>query len=180
MEYRISATELARRLGDILGRIRYRSESFIVERNGRPVARIGPVGDSGSMAVRKAAAGRIATDIRDHSLAEHLGQTIEAGGARDAGEDPAIGEIRRKVAEVMRRRGVVRAGVFGSVARGETALASDVDFLVEFEPGRTLLDLSGLRLDLAGVLGRDVDVATANSLHPGLKDEIMGDLVPIL
>ncbi len=180
MEHRISATELARRLGDILGRIRYRSESFIVERNGRPVARIGPVRDSGSVAVRETTAGWMAADLRNPALAEHLGQAIEARGPRDAGEDPAIAEIQSKVAEVMRRRGVVRAGVFGSVARGETCLASDVDFLVEFEPGRTLLDLSGLRLDLAGVLGRDVDVATANSLHPRLKDEVMRDLVPIL
>jgi len=180
MEYRISATELARRLGDILGRIRYRSESFIVERNGRPVARIGPVGDSGSIAAREAATGWMAADLRDPAIADNLGQAIEARGARDAVEDLAIAEIQNKVAEAMRRRGVVRAGVFGSVARGETGLASDVDFLVEFEPGRTLLDLSGLRLDLAGVLGRDVDVATANSLHPGLKEEIMRDLVPIL
>ncbi len=180
MEYRISATELARRLGDILGRIRYRAESFIVERNGKPVARIGPVGDSGSIAVREAAVGWMAADLRDPALAENLGQATEARGPRDAREDPAIAEIQGKVAEVMRRRGVVRAGVFGSVARGETRQASDVDFLVEFEPGRTLLDLSGLRLDLAGVLGQDVDVATENSLHPGVKDEVMRDLIPIL
>ncbi len=80
----------------------------------------------------------------------------------------------------MRRRGVVRAGVFGSVARGETGLASDVDFLVEFEPGRTLLDLAWLGLDLKEVLGCDVDVATPNSLNPALDEEIMRDLVPIL
>lgn len=43
MEFRISATELARGLGDILGRIRYRGEVFTVERNGAPVATIGPV-----------------------------------------------------------------------------------------------------------------------------------------
>ncbi len=85
MEYHISATELARRLGDILGRIRYRSESFIVERNGRPVARIGPVGDSGSMAVGEAAAGWIAADLRDSTLAENPGPAIEARGERDAG-----------------------------------------------------------------------------------------------
>ncbi|MGQ0816351.1 MAG: hypothetical protein ACT4O1_18130 [Gemmatimonadota bacterium] len=42
MEYRISATELARRLGDVLGRIRYRHDVFTVERNGAPVAVIGP------------------------------------------------------------------------------------------------------------------------------------------
>ncbi len=43
MELRITATELARRLGDILGRIRYRGDAFIVERSGEPVARIGPI-----------------------------------------------------------------------------------------------------------------------------------------
>jgi antitoxin (DNA-binding transcriptional repressor) of toxin-antitoxin stability system len=43
MENRITATDLARKLGDVLGRIRYRRESFIVERNGEPVARIAPV-----------------------------------------------------------------------------------------------------------------------------------------
>ena len=43
MERRITATELARRLGDILGRIRYQGESFTVERNGKPVARLTPI-----------------------------------------------------------------------------------------------------------------------------------------
>jgi antitoxin (DNA-binding transcriptional repressor) of toxin-antitoxin stability system len=43
MEKRISATRLSRSLGDVLGRIRYRGESFVIERNGKAVARIGPV-----------------------------------------------------------------------------------------------------------------------------------------
>ncbi len=43
MEIRISATELARRLGDVLGRVRYRHDVFLVERNGEPVARLAPV-----------------------------------------------------------------------------------------------------------------------------------------
>lgn len=42
MERRISASELARTLGDVLGRVRYRGESFVVERNGRAVARLIP------------------------------------------------------------------------------------------------------------------------------------------
>lgn len=93
---------------------------------------------------------------------------------------PNVDEIRRKVASPMARRGVVRASVFGSLARGEATPESDVDFLVEFEPGRTLVDLSGLRLDLREILGREVDVATPNSLHPRLRDRIMGELVQIL
>jgi len=43
MEYRISATELSRRVGDVLGRVRFRGDSFVVDRNGDPVARISPL-----------------------------------------------------------------------------------------------------------------------------------------
>jgi predicted nucleotidyltransferase len=93
---------------------------------------------------------------------------------------PNFDELREKVSASMRRRGVVRAGIFGSVARGEAGEGSDVDFLVELEKGRTLVDLAGLRLDLCDLLGRDVDVATANSLHPKLRERILSELVPLL
>lgn len=89
-------------------------------------------------------------------------------------------EIRALVSGVMRQRGVVRASLFGSVARGESTEKSDVDFLVEFEHGRTLLDLAGLQLDLQELLGRDVDVATPASLHPALKARIFEERVQIL
>jgi antitoxin (DNA-binding transcriptional repressor) of toxin-antitoxin stability system len=52
--HRISATELARRLGDVLGRIRYRGESFLVERNGTVVARIVPVAECSPITVQEA------------------------------------------------------------------------------------------------------------------------------
>lgn len=91
-----------------------------------------------------------------------------------------IAEVRDRVVPVMRRRGVLHASVFGSVARGEAGAASDVDFLVEFEPGRTLLDLSGLVLDLREALGREVDAVTRNALHPRLRDAILSEAVPIL
>jgi len=104
----------------------------------------------------------------------------EGGQHRFQDMSPSIDEIRRKVGAPMSRRGVVRAGIFGSVARGEATAGSDVDFLVEFEKGRTLVDLSGLRLDLREILGRDVDVATRGSLHPKLRDEIERELVPVL
>lgn len=56
MEGRISATELARRLGDILGRVRYRGDSFLVERNGDPVARLVPVPGKATTTLREALA----------------------------------------------------------------------------------------------------------------------------
>jgi len=51
MEKVISATALARRLGDVLGRIRYRGESFVIERNGVAVARLVPAGPDQQAAV---------------------------------------------------------------------------------------------------------------------------------
>jgi prevent-host-death family protein len=54
MEARISATELARRLGDVLGRVRYRGDSFLIERNGDPVARLVPVPGQAITTLREA------------------------------------------------------------------------------------------------------------------------------
>jgi prevent-host-death family protein len=54
MENRITATELARNLGDVLNRVRYRSEVFVVERNGKPVARIAPLPGTAGAGLRAA------------------------------------------------------------------------------------------------------------------------------
>ncbi len=65
---------------------------------------------------------------------------------------------RDEIEQIARNRGAYNLRVFGSVARGEARADSDVDFLVDFEPGRTVLDLSELILDLEELLGRKVDV----------------------
>jgi antitoxin (DNA-binding transcriptional repressor) of toxin-antitoxin stability system len=78
MEHRISATELARRLGDVLGRIRYRGDSFIVERNGDPVARLSPLPALPGASAREALAAWCASDP-DLELADAL----ERVGAAD-------------------------------------------------------------------------------------------------
>jgi uncharacterized protein len=65
---------------------------------------------------------------------------------------------REELLAIATRRGARHIRVFGSVARGDARPDSDVDFLVDLEPGRTVLDLSGLILDLEETLGRKVDV----------------------
>ena len=76
-------------------------------------------------------------------------------------------ELSKKRDEIMKVatiNGARNIRVFGSVARGEADEKSDVDFLVEMEPGRSLLDLGGLLMDLQDVLGRNVDVVTERCL----------------
>jgi uncharacterized protein len=89
-------------------------------------------------------------------------------------------DLSEQVAPTLRRFGVVRAGVFGSVVRGEARPESDLDLLVEFEQGRTLFDLVELRDELSRVLGRRADVLTYGSLHPRLCDRVLRDEVAIL
>lgn len=82
-------------------------------------------------------------------------------------------KIRSIAVPVLSRFGVVRAALFGSVVRNEATAESDVDILVEFEDGRTLLDLVGLKQQLEQLLGQEVDVVTYSSLHPSLRKAIL-------
>ena len=93
-------------------------------------------------------------------------------------------------AELQRKQGLIRtlAGahgartvhLFGSAARGEERPESDLDFLVELEPGRNLLDLIGIENDLADALGRKVDVVTARSIKPKVLKGVLRDTIRIV
>lgn len=76
------------------------------------------------------------------------------------------------------RRGATNVRVFGSVARGDQHEGSDVDFLVDFEPSRSLVDLAGLILDLQEILRVEVDVVEASTLRPGDED-ILADAIAV-
>jgi predicted nucleotidyltransferase len=81
---------------------------------------------------------------------------------------------------ILRRNGVVRAGLFGSVARGEASRKSDVDFVVTFAGRKSLLDLVRLKFDLEDCLKRKVDVLTYRSIHPLLRAQIMREQMKVL
>ena len=78
MEHRISATDLARRVGDILGRIRYRGDSFLVERNGEVVARVVPVTEHPAATLREAAAAWTGAGPTDGAFADDLDRVVAA------------------------------------------------------------------------------------------------------
>jgi predicted nucleotidyltransferase len=90
--------------------------------------------------------------------------------------------IRDKRGEILRlaaKRGASNVRVFGSVARGEDDEKSDVDFLVDLEPGRSLLDLGGLLMDLQDLLGRKVDVVTEKGLRQRIRDRVVREAIPL-
>ncbi len=75
--------------------------------------------------------------------------------------------------------GVERLSLFGSVARDEAVESSDIDILVEFVPGARIgmFEFLGVQETLASLLGVEVDLATPASLHPRLRDAILGEAV---
>jgi predicted nucleotidyltransferase len=76
---------------------------------------------------------------------------------------------------VATRHGAKEVRVFGSVARGEAKPESDIDLLVTLEPGRSLLDLGGLLMDLQDLLGSEVDVVTESGLRPRIRARVLAE-----
>jgi len=69
--------------------------------------------------------------------------------------------------------------VFGSAARGQAGIESDIDFLVELDPGRSVLDLGGLQMDLQAMLGIHVDVVTPKGLRPRIRESVLREAIPL-
>ena len=69
--------------------------------------------------------------------------------------------------------------VFGSVARREDDDKSDIDHLVEFESGRSLLDHAGLWLELQDLLGCKVDVVSERGIKPRIRERVLREAVPL-
>ena len=82
-------------------------------------------------------------------------------------------ERRAEILQLAGNRGARCLRVFGSVARGESNENSDLDLLVDWEPGRSLLDHAGLVQDLQELLGVKVHLGTEQSLHWYVRDRIL-------
>ena len=93
--------------------------------------------------------------------------------------DQLLEEKREEILRIAAQHGAREVRVFGSVARGETDQESDIDFLVELEPGRSLLDLGGLQMELESLLGRRVDVVTARGLRARIRERVLREAVSV-
>ena len=86
---------------------------------------------------------------------------------------------RSEILKLASQHGARNVRIFGSAARGEAETDSDIDFLVELEPDRTLFDLGALLMDLQDLLGRKIDVVTDDSIYWLLRRKILKEAVPL-
>jgi predicted nucleotidyltransferase len=101
------------------------------------------------------------------------GRPVEGTGLRER-----LRAHRPELLAAAARRGASNLRIFGSVARGDDNPDSDVDFLVDFEASRSLVDVAGLILDLQEILGVPVDVIEASTLRPEDQD-ILADALAL-
>ena len=85
--------------------------------------------------------------------------------------------VKKEILPILKKNSVTRAGIFGSVARGEASNESDVDILIEFGERKGLFDLVRLERELKVALGRKVDLLTYDSINHILKEKILGQEV---
>jgi len=92
-----------------------------------------------------------------------------------------IAQIKKAIIPILKNNDVVRAGIFGSYARGEAKKSSDIDILIKFnaKSRKSLLDLIGVKQDIEDKLKKKADVVEYSALHPFLRDRILKEEVRI-
>ena len=93
--------------------------------------------------------------------------------------DELLRAIREDILLIAAKYGASNVRVFGSLARGEADSESDIDLLVEMEPGRSLFDMGGLLVDLEDLLGCNVDVVTEDGLRDRIRDRVLKEAVAL-
>ncbi len=107
---------------------------------------------------------------------------LEPSPAAATGRTIGIADLRAQrdeIAHIARKHGACNVRAFGSVVRDEAEVGSDVDLLVDMEPGRSLLDRAGLMLELEELLGCRVDVATESNLRERVRARVLREALPL-
>lgn len=90
-----------------------------------------------------------------------------------------IQSITQKATPILKKYGVSRASLFGSVVRGEMRKGSDIDFLVEVPKNMSLFDIMDIQFDLEDALKKKVDLVEYKAIKPALKNNILSNQLPI-
>ena len=90
-----------------------------------------------------------------------------------------IEEIKEKIVPVLIRHRIKRAGIFGSVAKGDATDQSDIDILVELGDKISLLEFVGIKYELEDLLGKEVDLVEYQAIKPRLRSGIMSEEIRI-
>ena len=84
----------------------------------------------------------------------------------------SIQEIKEKITPILQQYGITKAAIFGSLAKGEAKISSDVDILVEIKSDMSLLDFIGIKMELEEALKMKVDLVEYETIKPFIREKI--------
>lgn len=116
-----------------------------------------------------------------HSIADFI-DVLEEVEEIDDNNKSILSELQSQkehILNIVKKYGAYNVRVFGSVSRGEENDKSDIDFLVDFVQGSSLIDLIKVKQVLEDLLGRKVDVVTEKALHPLVRQKVLQEAVPL-
>jgi uncharacterized protein len=93
--------------------------------------------------------------------------------------DKILKDVREEILRIAASHGAQNVRVFGSLARGEAGPESDIDFLVELDPGRSLLDIIAIKQDLEDLIGYEVDVVTEAAISPYIREQVLKEAISL-
>lgn len=93
--------------------------------------------------------------------------------------DKILKKKRVQILQIAEKHGASNLRIFGSVAKGKARQSSDLDILIELEPGKSLLDHAALLQELEKLLGCKVDVVTEKGLKERIREQILQEAVPL-
>ena len=122
----------------------------------------------------------ILAEERRQNRTKH-GQVTEYGGSRNSimAMDALLIDNRAEILHIAEEHGATRVRIFGSFAKGAAGPDSDVDVLVDLEPGRSLFDLIAIKHGIEDLLGREVHIVTEAAISPYMRDDIMRTATPL-
>jgi len=92
----------------------------------------------------------------------------------------ALNGLIPKIRKILKKNNIKKAGIFGSYARGEEKKDSDIDILIQPTKDMSLLDISGIKIELEETLGKKIDIVSYNYIHPYLRNRILESEVKII
>ncbi len=111
----------------------------------------------------------------------HVTRKSDVASSRACSQSPALylREKRDAIVRIAAKHGAIKVRLIGSVARGEARPDSDVDLLVTWTEGSSLLDQASLMLELEALLGRKVDIASDGWVKPSIRESVYRDAVAL-
>jgi predicted nucleotidyltransferase len=109
-------------------------------------------------------------------ILDYINSLVESNGIKLKQDVLEIKEIAAEVIKLVDQYGIIKAGLFGSYARGEANEESDIDLIFEFNEVIGLMKLGGLKVDLEEALGKRVDILQFCSINPQIRDQVMQEV----